>query len=250
MAIKSNDKTLTVAQYAAQFNKGQGKTTGATSGKGIDLINTNIPEVIENLPSEFAKFALSSYIWKENNYGNLEGEALEYIENCYIGRNHYNSASGEQKPVVFESPKKVLTAEEYRTGNIELNIKELSYQDIKPLLDIDGNDAKITKAQLLEVIHNLQAKIWTSDKEEIYQVMLEKEEAAKAKYKALYDAGFTDIIEVKGQYFANIELAKAPSAIPALASNNFELIDSTTNLSTMSLKVIFKDSQVTEKTDI
>ena len=249
--IKANDSSLSVAEFAAQFNKGQGKTSGATTGKAIDLVNTNIPGVVANMSDSFRQFALSTMLWKGANYGNLEGDDLDYLNNSWLGINHYRSVESpaDKKAIAAMIPNKVLTAIDYRTTNIEFTIKELSYADVAPLFSID--ESKVTKAMLLEVIKTFTSKLWSEEREETYKVMVEAEEEAKRQYKILYDVGFTDIGKAGNIYVANIDPVKAKEGLPILATAGFKLKDSDFNAETMNIKVIFEKVESSEQqTDI
>jgi hypothetical protein len=251
MTIKLNNMHLSVAEFAAQFNKGQGKTTGATTGKGIDLMNTNIPDVVAGLSDSFRQFALSAYVWKNANYGNLEGDELEYLQNGYIGRNHYNSVESpeDKKAIATMLPHKVLTAEEYKRDNIELALRDSTFADVLPLITAIQND-KLTKSQLTELIAVFTNKLWPDDREAIYQEMLVREAEAKAKFQTLYDVGFTDINNTSGTFSASIDAATAKEndSITQLTRAGYVLTGTDFNVATMALFVTFKESGI--KSDI
>lgn len=247
--MKTNNKALTLPEYAAQFNKGQGKTTGAETGKKMDLVTTNIPGIVSELGEGFKEFALSSYLWKEANYGDLEGDKLEYIINHWLGRNHYNSVEGpstvvEKNPL--ESPKKIRTALEYKIENVLSNNRDLLFTSIESLLNVNVDDPKITRKELADIVRTWQLLVWPEEKREYYAVMVEKEEEVKTKFKSLLDAGFEDITALKdGGFTARVNAVGIPTPIPeTLGKNNYVLTDSQFDPITMIITVFFA-----EKTD-
>jgi hypothetical protein len=247
MSIQANNQTLTADQYLNQFNKGGGKTSGNTAPKK-DVSETNIVQIVRDMPEEFKIAELSYLVWKENNYTDIEGDSKDYLTNSWFGKKHYDSVIGAtETKTPFTHPQQVRTALEYKVQNIEMNLKELEFGDVEELLSVDGANEKRTKADLLEIIHKLQNKLWTVEKQATFEVMLENEEKAAAKWKVLLDAGFTDVVQAKDSIFANIEAAKAPTGIPVLIANGYTLTDNNFDPATMKLKVVFKEAATPEE---
>lgn len=215
----------------AGFTTGQGRAVNCTNGAGIDLLDSGFVEWAKSL-SEEMKIALVAYNkWKSSNYDKHTDELTALEDAGYLAKPHYFSVNGsdgaESNPLGRKN--RVLSANEYRENCIRLGIMALLPDDLEPLLSVDGNDAKITKAALIEMIHYLQSRLFSEEQKATYGVMVEKEELEAAKWKALTDAGFTDITSLGTnkaglqQYIGNVAIEKRHNAVEALDKAGYNL---------------------------
>jgi hypothetical protein len=218
----------------AGFTTGQGRAVNCTNGKGVDLLDSGFVDWAETLPEEYRTAFIAYNKWKASGYDSHTDELTALEDAGYLAMPHYYSVNGTgtdtsstANPMARKN--RVLTASEYRENSIKLGIMGLSPDDMEPLLNVDGNDSKVTKAMLIDMIHALQAKLFTEEQRATYGVMLEKEEQEAAKWKALTDAGFTDITSLGqnkaglSQYIGNVSIDKRHSAVEALDKAGYTL---------------------------
>lgn len=231
--FKTNPAT-TANAIIAGFTTGQGRAVNCTNGKGVDLLDSGFVSWAETLPEEYRTAFIAYNKWKASGYDSHTDELTALEDAGYLAMPHYYSVNGTgtdtsttANPMARKN--RVLSAAEYRENSIKLGIMSLTPDDFEQLLDVDGANTKLTKADLIEMIHALQAKLFTEEQRGTYGVMVEKEEAEAARWKALTDAGFSDITSLGtnkaglSQYIGNVSIDKRHSAVEALDKAGYTL---------------------------
>ena len=143
------------------------------------------------------------------------------------------------KPILIPS-KQVLTAREYKEGNIRIaDIDNLQLFDEVAVLLSRSNT---TKQELLDFCFNLRDKLFSADKIEVYEIKIAQELELAKKYEGLTLVGFTDIKQLSDNLISGIVPAsQAGTAIPELANLGYTLKSSNFNASDFTITVTFSD---------
>lgn len=154
-------------------------------------------------------------------------------------RNVHLAGIEEQKKPVLSNPKSVLTAEEYKEGNIRLfKLDNISlYYDS---LQLVGNP-ETTKQDLVNYLFdNIINTLFDDAKIKQYNYLLEVEAENAKQYQALTDAGFININRIDDDvYVASLEAGNV-SSVQNLAVLGYDLLDSVFDTVALNLTVKFR----------
>jgi hypothetical protein len=177
---------------------------------------------------------------EDNKLNLFKAMAAGYL-NPFHQKATEGGATKEVNPLA--NPKKVLSAEEYRTNCIKLGLDGKNVEVISALLtEVTNVTEKTTKADLLEIVNNFASVFYTSKQQLTFENMLEKELAEAAKFAGLTEAGFTDIKQSLTLITANITASEADTAFPKLVELGY-IIEGKPQFdaSTMKIQVAFKE---------
>lgn len=180
----------TATEILTSFSNGQGKisqysATLPTLEAGILTLGTASTPVSESYIE--ARFI---YTLAKELHGKTSDNIKEFFDAIGQGRLALTHKTGDSKPVLSPA-KQVLTAQEYKEGNItlaELDNLQL-YAQVSTLLD----NKTATKADLLEFLASIKEQLFSSDKQEVYLIKWEAEKELEKIYESLTIVRFRDI---------------------------------------------------------
>jgi len=238
-----NTITESVKNILSSNAIGVGKTTDIAEAYTFVDENTLSIESVGSftLSDSIQKAKLIQMLASEGKKTSLESlsKTLKAMELGYLGVAHQNNAGKGTK--TFSKPIPTgsnITSDDYLKNAVVLNLANIELADELLSLDtavinLDGDiPASATKADItkkyneaVELLKAYQDLFITETNRETYSVMVDKEQALAAKFAALTDDGFTNILPAGDSLTAYVDVSNAKDLQNRLTTLGYSFIN-------------------------